>query len=466
MAIVFCPCCRREAERGSLFCRRCGSDLRPIDEADLLLRRLELVRQLIAHRVWHALDGELESVGAAISRRPELYLSTRHSFTWLEHDVIAMGRRSLDVTRFLHVTKRLLNALPSDLMESLRAERSRLLEFVAGLVLTDTQLRTQKRPSPELQAWLRVFAHKHGVQLARAIDMVYETPEYWPWLAAGLDPVTYRGGTEGRLVVAQGRNLLRQRRWEEARQQFAQALAKDPSDVRALEGLAKAFASLGRAQEAVKCYRAAVNKGTQDALTWQSLAWLLLNDPKATEDDLIEAARLSRRAVELAPVDSFWTTLAQAHLRLYELPSALAAVREALRLSPDDPGHRDLMKRLIELTSRGAAPTRREQDELAQSVGMLDPIRILESLDNPAEAQGLQKMLADFDFAKFDAGLPPSGSNDEFKLSEEDVSETTRIPPRKGAPKPRDESFPQDWALNSESQNVGRLESSNERSQP
>jgi tetratricopeptide (TPR) repeat protein len=58
-----------------------------------------------------------------------------------------------------------------------------------------------------------------------------------------------------------------------------------------------------------------------------TLAWLLVSDPKVTRADALEAVHLAKKAVELAPnKDAYWNTLGVAHYRAGDWQAVCAAL--------------------------------------------------------------------------------------------------------------------------------------------
>ena len=64
------------------------------------------------------------------------------------------------------------------------------------------------------------------------------------------------------------------------------------------------------------------------------------------EAELDEALWAARRAVALTPRSTCWDTLAEVLFRKGDLPGAIAAAREAIRLNPQMPQYRERMRTL------------------------------------------------------------------------------------------------------------------------
>ena len=138
---------------------------------------------------------------------------------------------------------------------------------------------------------------------------------------------------EDRIValVNEGNKLLGQKKYAEAADQFAQALAIEPGDEDLHYNLAIALAKLGRTEEAKKEYTAALEIFPEYAEAHNNLGNQLMNENK-----LDEAIEHFREAIKVRPDDaSFHNNLGTAFGRRRKLPEALAEFREAVRLKPD-----------------------------------------------------------------------------------------------------------------------------------
>ena len=136
--------------------------------------------------------------------------------------------------------------------------------------------------------------------------------------------------------------------FQTAQKQLQDALALEPDNVAALEGVARTCGQI----DAIAYYREAVKRGTANPQTCNNLAWCLckLGDLAGSLNRSDRARRwAARRAVALVPVGCFWDTLAEVLEKSGDLPGALAATREALR---DESDRDDFRKRLQKLCAK------------------------------------------------------------------------------------------------------------------
>ena len=109
-------------------------------------------------------------------------------------------------------------------------------------------------------------------------------------------------------------------------------------------GSARVQKLLGQAGLAIEHYRKAVRTVDARVTAWNALAWNLATQGSPGEADLSEALWAARRAVAVAPRSPCWDTLAEVLGRQGDLPAAIAATRESIRLDPNRQAFRERMR--------------------------------------------------------------------------------------------------------------------------
>ena len=238
-----------------------------------------------------------------------------------------------------------LDIYPKDAAADLRSLHAGFKEIVSKLKEVEKLLADGKKVTREkLLPWQAQLAALvgRGWTAEKINAVVFAAPQHWPRLAAILDPTAFQKA-KPRLLVAQAQAALREKDFQTAQKQFQGALALEPDNVAALEGLARTCGQI----DAIAYYRDAVKRGRANPETCNNLAccFCKLGDLAGSlnRSDRALALWAARRAVALVPLGCFWDTLAEVLEKIGDLPGALAATREALR---DDPDRDDFRKRL------------------------------------------------------------------------------------------------------------------------
>ncbi|HET7420819.1 MAG TPA: tetratricopeptide repeat protein [Candidatus Dormibacteraeota bacterium] len=139
------------------------------------------------------------------------------------------------------------------------------------------------------------------------------------------------------------RNLMRARRYADAKSLLGQALASDPDDFELHALLAQAYLGLRQPAPALRAADAATLRAPDD--DWphrlRSLALLRLGRAR-------EAVAAAKQAVRLAPELAFARhVLAEAHMGAKQYDEAYVQALEAVRLSPDSTDMHDLLGRCM-----------------------------------------------------------------------------------------------------------------------
>ncbi|HEY7308011.1 MAG TPA: tetratricopeptide repeat protein [Gemmataceae bacterium] len=126
--------------------------------------------------------------------------------------------------------------------------------------------------------------------------------------------------------------LRNKRQWDEAIAEFQAAIRLEPKALFS-NTLGGALYQQGKPNEAIACYRKAIESNPNDAPLHNDLAWLLATCPQATFRDPNSAVELAERAVELKPEEyGYWHTLGVAYYRAKKWEKALSALEKSCRL--------------------------------------------------------------------------------------------------------------------------------------
>ena len=98
-------------------------------------------------------------------------------------------------------------------------------------------------------------------------------------------------------------------------------------------GPGQVLKAMGQTGQAIDQFREAVRTGNATPSAWNNLAWYLVTRGTPGAAELDEALWAARRAVYLTPRSTCWDTLAEVLFRKGDLPGAIAATREAIRLT-------------------------------------------------------------------------------------------------------------------------------------
>jgi len=209
----------------------------------------------------------------------------------------------------------------------------------------ETWGRAPSPPQRKASKWLAEQAGLASMTLEQAVESVYETPERWPLVARTVDPEMWQR-VDWKFEVARAECARVEKNYGTARDLFRAVLAREPECAPALEGLAQVQNLLGQPGLAIDHYRAAVRTGDARVSAWNNLAWNLATQGSPGEADLSEALWAARRAVATAPRSPCWDTLAEVLVRQGDLPAAIAATRESIRLDPNRQAYRERMRAL------------------------------------------------------------------------------------------------------------------------
>lgn len=152
-------------------------------------------------------------------------------------------------------------------------------------------------------------------------------------------------------------NLERaERRFDEARQAYLEALRRDPSLVPAHLGMADALDALGDEEESVRAYTYVLKAFP----TGHDVCYLGLARVLHRKERLDEALKLLAKAAEANPANPQVKAMrASVHLQKGDRKAAEADLREALRLAPGDSASRDRLVDLL-LARRALADAKEE----------------------------------------------------------------------------------------------------------
>jgi tetratricopeptide (TPR) repeat protein len=111
------------------------------------------------------------------------------------------------------------------------------------------------------------------------------------------------------------------------------AVAVRPQEAEAMMNLSLGYEFLGEYDQALACYRKALESAPQDASLHNSLAWLFATSENAQLRDPGRAVHLAKRAVDLESHDgNSWNTLGVAQYRAGEWQAAIDALGKSMEL--------------------------------------------------------------------------------------------------------------------------------------
>lgn len=345
-----CPYCGKTAIDAALHCSRCGGTLEALTPRSHMWEQLRLARTLIRHRAWSRLADALKSVQSLFNADPNAAKGLDSELGWLAQDFAQHFEPLVgaELVKLATQAKHVLSVLPSELAASLQKRCDGLTSFLDTLAAAEKQMKEKGPPPPEkIKAWLQVRIEKLNLPYAEAHACIYANPGRWPTLAAALDAEAYK---PARLLIncSVADKELREKNYGRAKKLFTGVLAKDAGCIRAWEGLSLVEAALKNWPEPIRCLREACKLGTRESRTFNNLAWYLATEGTPTKTDLDEALTCARRAVELAPCDGFYDTMAEVQRRRGAWTEALAAARAAYRLNPDRRDFKDRLLRIAE----------------------------------------------------------------------------------------------------------------------
>jgi tetratricopeptide (TPR) repeat protein len=347
MGSVVCTYCEETVHESHLFCGRCGGRPRGETAAERALSGLMLVERLIDQRVWFGLEKELSAIKALLDGGDHVYQACEPALNRLVQQVSQRLELEPDIPRLVKVARLVLGLVRrGGVQAEIRDKVARLEQFTKALREADQSWSGGRPPSQrKASAWLAEQAELAGMTADDARESVYETPEYWPAVAAAVDPeVSER--VFWKVEVAQAEAEFKAEKYKTARVLLTDVLAREKDCARAHEAQARVFQARGQTDQAIAQLRAAVRKGTADPTAWNNLAWYLVTGRTPNESELEVALWAARRAIALAPRSPCWDTLAEVLFRKGNIPDAIAAAREVLRLDPDRPDYRERMRAL------------------------------------------------------------------------------------------------------------------------
>lgn len=120
------------------------------------------------------------------------------------------------------------------------------------------------------------------------------------------------------------------------------ALARDPSSREAAVALGRHYLQLERYRDAVALLEPVMKAEPANFVLMNNLAWVRAVASEPDVFDPVEAVRLARAALALAPADyHVWSTLAEALYASGQFDEALRAAQQTVRLAAQDPKSAD-----------------------------------------------------------------------------------------------------------------------------
>ncbi len=346
MPLATCPTCALPAPSWGLFCGRCGGELKIPSAFDRVLHQLTIVRTLMRNRVWTGVAERLTAIQTTLKNIPALNGQCVNPLLSLGQELASCLSTEINLPRILNVARPVVAMLPTKAFPQLRTRVERLTEFMNGLLQAEKEWAQANAPSTrKVEAWFVSLVGKARLSRTAAHARVYASPQRWPTVAAALDPTSFNSARV-LIAIAAAEKKVKDKDYGTACKLYEAILAKDANYLLALEGLAPVLWTIDKKKQAIQCYNNAIRLGTREPRTLNNLSWYLCTSDQPTELDLERAVWAARRAVELAPIGSFWDTLAEALERRKDLSGAIAATRAALWDSPDRTDYRNRMQRL------------------------------------------------------------------------------------------------------------------------
>jgi tetratricopeptide (TPR) repeat protein len=448
MESVVCTYCENRIDKTHPFCGRCGG--RPGGEtpAEQAIAGLMLCTRLIAGRVWFGLEEEFAAVKALFEAGNQIDRACAPALEWLVQEIPRLACEA-DIPRVIEVARLVFGLVRRDAHPEIHAQVARLERFSSTLEgANETWARGPSPSQRKASKWLAEQAELASMTTEQAVESVYETPERWPLVARTVDPETWQQ-VVWKFEVAQAEHAYAEKNYGAARDLYTAVLTREPECSRAHEGLARVEKRLGRPGLAIDHYRAAVRTSDARVTAWNNLAWALATQGSSDEIDLRKALWAARRAVALAPRSTCWDTLAEVLGRQGDLPAAIAATRESIRLGPHRQACRERMRTLCAALGPAGPPsavTKGERDIFDDTDFEVD----VKSSDGDSDDKAVQvEAASDFDLEVSDTG------SEVFAIDEEAVDQNaaTAIAPSAFAEddEEEDECFDSDAASFSES---------------
>jgi tetratricopeptide (TPR) repeat protein len=169
----------------------------------------------------------------------------------------------------------------------------------------------------------------------------YPAADKWMTKAVELDPAD---------ALAQfylGRAKFNEKHFEEAIHAFTECLKLQPANVQAADNLGLSYAALGKTEDALRAYRAAVASDTgasaHDAGPYLNLGTLLADDERPAE-----AIAYLSQAVQMMPADPrAHRELGKTYLKLNRLEDAQAELQKAVELAPENAPNHFLLSQVL-----------------------------------------------------------------------------------------------------------------------
>lgn len=405
------------------FCPRCGHSLSSGGVEEEGLRRLRLLEQLVANRVWDAFGGprslrsQVEALQKLEAESPEPHSAYSVARRWtipklggvLAEPDLSLRHRLLDL---------LCGWLAKADAPALHDHFERLKLLIAALQAGAKSAAEGKMAGPPA-GWLAKTAAESGFDQGELRRAIYATPHYWSKLCQMIDArETERAKVA--MLVGYGYAALSAKNFPLAESNFQSAAQAGPGDPRGSIGLGDLFAAQQQHAQAVASYRRAADLGTDNVRVLNNLAWHEATSELGRPADLSLALAAAERAAGLAPVGFVLDTLAEVYLRRGNLPAAMAAARAAYR---DEPHNEKYALRLANLAPLldDAFPALGDQTAsamLARADGGADPdADVALQLDDDADAdfslaRPKGKAAIDDDYLALDAN-----EADDFELS-------------------------------------------------
>ena len=228
------------------------------------------------------------------------------------------------------------------------------------------------------EALRRALAHRPGdLKVLRSLAFVLDRQERYDEARPLLDQALEAKPDDGDTLQALAGHFARQERWEEGEERARQALALKPRDHKALRQLAGILDAQDKHDEARPLLDQALEAKPDDGDTLQALAGHF-----ARQERWEEAERWAKRAIEKNPRLAYaYALLGQAYNSLCEMPSAIRAFAEAIRLKPKAAEYRLasalLLPSIMDSPAAIAQWRARYQEGIAALHGELDDIRDL-----------------------------------------------------------------------------------------
>lgn len=330
MAYKNCEICHNKCENNATFCVRCGAMFDENLEVSKLLAHLDTAYNGIVRRDYPLLQQSLVIIKYLLSENPSLFKSFLPEFNNLIRAIERLGYDSSPFEWF-PIVEQFMDNLPEDTFPELRAKLQTFGKLLGISIFLDKKWKNKPVSARNGVKIINSEAAKLDFSPDEARQIILGTLNEESKVADALNPALQDKSCAMRRVLC-AKKSIRNNEFSEAKKHLNLALEIDSDCYKAYEVAADLFIAQNDTDSVVASLRKAVELGSEDFSLFNSLAWYICKT-NPSRDDLREALGLARKAVELAPLAYHWDTLAEVHERLNNIPAAIAACVNSIRLA-------------------------------------------------------------------------------------------------------------------------------------